>query len=1449
MKHAFLAVRPTARLLAIFLSLAVLLQACKPDTPAEDPPPPPPAPARTAWVFLRQQADLSPAFGMKDWNARGRFVVEQLQSVARSSQGDLRDQLRAHGLDHQSFWLVNAVRVKADDAALKALASRPDVDHILQEGDYRIPTPIPGTRSPPTPSDIEWNIARIRAPEVWSTFGTRGEGIVIGSIDTGVQFDHPALARQYRGRLADGSLDHNYNWFDPSSVCGSPSLAPCDNVGHGTHTMGTMAGDDDSGNQIGVAPGARWISAKGCEDLGCSTGALLAAGQWMLAPTDLSGNNPRPELRPHILNNSWGDGPSDPFFRPIVQAWVAAGIFPTFAVGNPDPAPCGSVGVPAAYPESYGVGAFDINGNIASFSARGPSAFDGLTKPDIAAPGVNVRSSFTGGGYEVLSGTSMATPHVAATVALMWSAAPSLVGDVEATRALLDASAVDREDLSCGGTAADNNVWGEGQLDAFAAVERAPTGPTGIVRGVVTDASTGAPLPGARVLAEGPFSRDTLTDEEGRYSLTLPTGTYRVSATFFGYERRVVEAVEVTEGSVTPVDFALSPVPSHAVSGRVLDASGAPIAFARVTLLGTPLGTVLTDAAGAWRFERVPEGEYDVRVEADGCFLPRTEHLLVDGGESLDLVLESRTDAYGYSCRYEAPAYVEATTPLPLAGDDSVVQVGLPFPFTFYGQTYGSAYVSTNGNLNFLAPNANFANESLPSPNPPNAAIYALWDDLLVDGESSVLTLTRGEAPARELVVEWRNVAFLTDTSQRVDFEIILTERGQVLMQYRNLADTGLERGESATVGIENETGTVALQYSFNSPALRDERAIRFVLPPNGFVEGVVTDANDGLPIAGATVRALAGGTVVRQVTTGADGRYRLQLFLGTYTLEASAPNYVTGTDTVTLSTDGEGVTRDWVLRTARAVITPTVLEFIVPRGERRTQYLTLSNTGSAPLEWRLRETGGERASVVPRRRPTPGLKFDPNSHTTRDVFGGEPLPGWGPTLVGDVLRSWPTGLELPWGVGYTGNVWLSDPTSRSNHEFTVDGVDTGRDWLATWVGQWPADMAHDAGRGLMCQLDVGGDNGIHCWEPATGAVMDAITGDFPWTATSQRGLAYRPDDDTFYVGGWNEGIIYHVKGLSHPDRGAVIGQCSPADGSISGLAWNPSFNVLWMATNSPSDTLYELNPDTCTVLATLAHPNPGFSGAGLELNEQGNLWTVSQNSRQAYLIESGVPVFTDVPWLSESPDSGTLGVGLSQRIAVTADATGLEPGIYHATLYLQSNSGRAPTLQIPIVMIVPAYYQGVNAGDGTYVDRAGNVWAADQRYSRGSWGYVDPSRTVRTSSSISGTDDDPLYQTGRRGFFEYRFDGLPPGVYQIDLRFAEIQSEDRLERVFDVVGEQTLLLPAHDIAGEVGRRRADDHSFFLEVTDGQLNLRFVPREGYGDPLVNAVRVFQRPDR
>jgi subtilisin family serine protease len=422
----------------------------------------------TVWVLMKDGANLGPAYTMKD-APRGSYVYKTLRDVAARSQAGLRAQLDQLGVNYKPFWILNALQVRGTEGLLMDIAARSDVKAILADVPFKIPPVEVGKQEPTAIDAIEWNIERVRANRVWDVFNDRGENIVVANVDTGVQFDHPADVSTYRGNLGGGSFDHNFNWFDPSNICGTPSTAPCDNVGHGTHTMGTMVGDDGGSNRIGVAPRAKWIACKGCETNSCSDFALLTCGQFILAPTDLAGNNANPSLRPHVVNNSWGGGPGDPFYQAVVDAWVASGIWTQFSNGNAGPS-CGSAGSPGDYVNSYSAGAFSISNNIASFSSRGPSAFGGEIKPNIAAPGVSVRSSVPTNSYASFSGTSMASPHVAATVALIWSENPALARNIAATRAILDGSATDHSDLTCGGTAADNNVWGEGRLNAFEAV-------------------------------------------------------------------------------------------------------------------------------------------------------------------------------------------------------------------------------------------------------------------------------------------------------------------------------------------------------------------------------------------------------------------------------------------------------------------------------------------------------------------------------------------------------------------------------------------------------------------------------------------------------------------------------------------------------------------------------------------------------------------------------------------------------------------------------------------------------------------------------------------------------------------------------------------------------------------------------------------------------------------
>jgi subtilisin family serine protease len=424
------------------------------------------------FVYLRQGADLSAAANLDSKTAKGAFVHQTLTSLAQASQAGLRGTLAARGIEHTPFWIANAILVHGDQALVEELAARPEVWRI--EPNREIPLVEPVSRvaaSDPGITAVEWGVANINADDVWAQFGVTGQGVVVANIDTGVQHTHPALVGKYRG-TATGS--HDYNFFDPANICAGDT--PCDNNGHGTHTMGTMVGDDGGSNQIGVAPGAQWIAAKGCESNSCSEASLLASGQWMVAPTRTDGSAPDPAMAPDVVNNSWGGGRGDTWYQATINAWVSAGIFPMFSAGNSGPA-CNTANSPGDNLPAYAIGAYDINNNIASFSSRGPSGVSASEiKPNAAAPGVSVRSSVPTNGYATASGTSMASPHASGVVALVWSAAPSLRGDIAGTRVVLDDTARDVSATGCGGTVDDNNIFGEGRLDALAAVTRATGG-------------------------------------------------------------------------------------------------------------------------------------------------------------------------------------------------------------------------------------------------------------------------------------------------------------------------------------------------------------------------------------------------------------------------------------------------------------------------------------------------------------------------------------------------------------------------------------------------------------------------------------------------------------------------------------------------------------------------------------------------------------------------------------------------------------------------------------------------------------------------------------------------------------------------------------------------------------------------------------------------------------
>jgi subtilisin family serine protease len=484
------------------------------------------------FVVLADQADLSAAANLETKTEKGRFVFQTLFNKAQTTQGPILQWLRERGLEHHSFYIVNAILVKGTRDIAEALAARPDVARV--EGNPRIDNHLPKPDSfvdiPASlqrPDTIEPGINYTHAPQVWA-LGFTGQNIVVASADTGVRWTHNALKPHYRGW--DGqNADHDYNWHDSihdsvGNVCGNDSPFPCDDQAHGSHTTGTMIGDDGQGNQIGMAPGAKWI---GCRNMDANNGTparYIECMQWFLAPTRINGSDPDPTKAPDITNNSWecpaSEGCSANTLQAAVEAQAAAGIMMVSAAQNSGPN-CSTVqNPPGLYEATYTAGALTTGSDtIASFSSRGPVTSDGSNriKPDISAPGTGTRSSTNASdsSYANFSGTSMATPHIAGAIALLWSAIPSLRHQLTSSRDALNNSAVHIASTQCGDAGPPNNVYGWGRVDIFAAVAGGGT-PTPTPTATPTATATATPSP-------------TVTASPSPTATVRPTPTPRVA--------------------------------------------------------------------------------------------------------------------------------------------------------------------------------------------------------------------------------------------------------------------------------------------------------------------------------------------------------------------------------------------------------------------------------------------------------------------------------------------------------------------------------------------------------------------------------------------------------------------------------------------------------------------------------------------------------------------------------------------------------------------------------------------------------------------------------------------------------------------------------------------------------------------------------------------------------
>jgi len=602
-------------------------------------------------VFMKEQADIETLnWQLHDSRAtradRHTIVLDELQNVASRTQGDLINELdsmsgRGEVIGYTPHWIINGIVVRTTVANLPRLAAREDVDVI--EADLVVeliePASVFSKENNSRGRAITPGVTAIEADRVWNELGIDGTGALIGGLDTGVDGTHPALSASYRG---NNGAPHSECWKDGADLGHS---TPQDSHGHGTHTMGTMAGYT-AAEQIGVAPGSLWIADNSINQ-GAGGGFdndIIAAFEWFADP---DGNAGTIEDVPDVVQNSWGVNENFSGYQDCDSRWwaaidncEAAGVVVTWSAGNEGPSGT-SMRSPAdrattAY-NCFSVGSTQPTApyEISSFSSRGPSGCGGefAMKPEISAPGSDIYSAAPGGGYQYMSGTSMAGPHVAGVVALMRSANPNV--DVITVKQVIMDTATDL------GTPGEENTYGHGLINAYEAVLAVMSG-YGTVAGTVTDTSTGLPIEGVLVQENG-GQRQATTDSNGNYSIMFPAETVTLDFSGFGYfdDSRTVTIPE--DGTVV-ANVSMSPAPTAIISGHVYDFEGTPVNNATVIIMDTPLPVTYTNSSGFYSIEAPTGTTYTIFARANG--MGGDQHVITLNGNMTvdfnlpDLVLE-----------------------------------------------------------------------------------------------------------------------------------------------------------------------------------------------------------------------------------------------------------------------------------------------------------------------------------------------------------------------------------------------------------------------------------------------------------------------------------------------------------------------------------------------------------------------------------------------------------------------------------------------------------------------------------------------------------------------------------------------------------------------------------------------------------------------------------------
>lgn len=811
---------------------------------------------------------------------RAYRVITTLQEKAQNTQENLKiffeTRLQERKIfSYESFWVTNMFVIVAQPSVFEELMNSTEVSVMDLDVELQLDRPIYSEYNGNGTESVEPGIKIINADKLW-TMGITGQGRIVMGIDTGVDVTHPALNHKWRGN----TVPANQAWFDPS---GSTTPNDCD--GHGTHTIGTMNGrSTTTADTVGIAINATWIAAKTI----CSsphTSNSIAAFQWSMNP---DGNPSTTNDMPDGIGNSWYDpnigDECTSIYKATLDAVEAAGIAVVFSAGNSGPNATTITkpkNINTTEVNVWATAAIDgasyLGGNqnpIASFSSRGPSVCGGtgslLIKPEAAAPGVNVRSSVPGGGYNgTYSGTSMAAPHVVGAIALLREAYPTLTGH-QIKMALYNTS----KDL---GTPGEDNTYGKGLIDVYAAYQSLGT-PDTIPPTTITNLAASEPTstslkltwtvpadtsPGGVVGYAIRMSNSPINDTTAFNNATVVPFTGQIDTAGATQQMMIAQLTPATSyyfnvksrdtwGNWSTISNSPSGVTLGMPAMVVTPDSINHVLFTNQTRIDSVLISNVSTNASTMNYNvELMNNTFPGTIEVSlvpvvNDVLPISNKIKPDNdsqafGQSIEG--QGGPDAFGYkwidSDEPNGPQYVwndiSATGTLASSWsptgtyDPKDEGYAGPFPlgfgFKFYGQVKSNVYVSSNGAILFAAPTANmFTNANIPTSGAPNDLIAPFWDDL--DGR------TQGTVHYQQIgnnfVIQFTNWQKYSATGS-LTFQVVLNSGGKIMFYYNNMNATLT----SATVGIENGTGTVGLPVAYNAAYIHNNLAVKFAAEPD----------------------------------------------------------------------------------------------------------------------------------------------------------------------------------------------------------------------------------------------------------------------------------------------------------------------------------------------------------------------------------------------------------------------------------------------------------------------------------------------------------------------------------------------------------------------------------------------------------------------------------------